>query len=245
MQQTNVIVSKIIPSGGKWSAFIKRGKEITFTISEEQANVSMLLYNAHDFAERYNMPDSLKAQYTAYLTKHNVLMSDQGRVLASITEDSVGWHDTIGGYSTKAQIEAQFGASTYQELRNDRYCNGEDNLLIELFRSGLSRRDLGPVVNLFSKVYCDEEGNMHLSPNHVKAGDTVTIRTEMDVFIALSNTPHPLTGAVTYPQSDVIIEVRDTTPTTIDDPCVLHRAENKRAFENTWEYVQLTQGGVF
>jgi len=245
MQQTNVIVSKIIPVGGKWSAFIKRGKAITFTVSEEQANVSLLLYNAHDLAERYNMPDSLKAQHTAYFTKNNVLMSDQGRVLASITEDSVGWHDTIGGYSTKAQIEAQFGATTYQESRNERYRNGEDNLLIELFRNGLSRQDLGPVVNLFSKVYCDDEGNMNLAMDHVKGGDTVTLRTEMDVFIALSNTPHPLTEAAIYPQANVTVEVKDATPAHIGDPCVLHCDENKRAFENTWEYVQLTQGGVF
>ncbi|MGE7118992.1 urea amidolyase associated protein UAAP1 [Peribacillus sp. NPDC046944] len=244
MQQTSVIVSKVIPAGGKWSAFIKRGKEITFTVSAEQANVSLLLFNAHDLAERYNMPDSLKAQYTAFFTKHNVLMSDQGRVLASITEDSVGWHDTIGGYSTKAQIDSQFGETTYQESRNERYRNGEDNLLIELFRNGLSRQDLGPVVNLFSKVSCDDAGYMHLAPDHVKAGDTVTLRTEMDVFMALSNTPHPLSEATTYPQAEVTVEVKDTMPATGDDPCVLHRDENKRAYENTWEYVQLTQGGV-
>lgn len=245
MQQTNVILSKIIPAGGKWSAFIRRGKEITFTALNEQVNVSLLLYNAHDLSERYNMPDTLKAQYTAFLTKNHVLMSDQGRVLVSIIEDSVGWHDTIGGYCTKAQIEDKFGVTTYQELRNDRYCNGEDNLLIELFRNGLTRRDLGPVVNLFSKVFCDEEGNMHFEPNHVKAGDTVTLRTEMDVFLALSNTPHPLSTAKQYPKGDVIIDVKDSTPAANNDPCVLFREENKRAFENTWEYIQLTQGGVF
>lgn len=244
MQQTNVIVSKVIPAGGKWSAFIQRGKEMTFTVSEEQANVSLLVYNAHDLAERYNMPDSLKAQHTAYFTKNNVLMSDQGRVLVSITEDSVGWHDPIGGYSTKEQIEAQFGITTYQESRNERYRNGEDNLLMELFRNGLSRRDLGPVVNLFSKVYCDEEGNMNLVVDHVKGGDTVTLRAEMDVFIAFSNTPHPLTEAASYPQASVTVEVKDAKPAHIGDSYVLHCDQNKRAFENTWEYIQLTQGGV-
>lgn len=245
MQKTKEVVSKMIPSGGKWSTFIKRGKEITFTALGEEANVSLLLYNAHDLSERYNMPDTLKAQFTAFLTKNHVLMSDQGRVLASITEDSVGWHDPIGGFSTREQIEAQFGVTTYQESRNERYCNGEDNLLIELFRNGLTRRDLGPVVNLFSKVYCDDEGNMHLVPNHAKPGDKVTLRTEMDVLLVLSNTPHPLTKASAYPKANVLVEVQDTIPANVNDPCVLHRDENKRAFENTWEYIQLTQGGVF
>ena len=71
------------------------GKLVRFTALQEGANVSMLLFHARDLTERYNMPDSLKAQYTAHLTKGNVLMSDNGRILASFVEDSLGWHDTI------------------------------------------------------------------------------------------------------------------------------------------------------
>ena len=41
--------------------------------SQLDANVSILLYNMRDTSERYNMPDTLKAQYTAHLTKGNVL----------------------------------------------------------------------------------------------------------------------------------------------------------------------------
>ena len=46
-----------------------------------RACVSALFYNARDPLERYNMPDTLKAQYTAFLTAGRVLYSDMGRVL--------------------------------------------------------------------------------------------------------------------------------------------------------------------
>jgi uncharacterized protein YcgI (DUF1989 family) len=44
-----------------------------------------LFYNHEDRVERYNMPDTLKAQHTAFLTKGHVCYSDMGRVLCSIT----------------------------------------------------------------------------------------------------------------------------------------------------------------
>jgi urea carboxylase-associated protein 2 len=244
MYTVSSILTKMIPAGGKWSTPIKRGKQITFKALEDGANVSLLLYNVDDTDERYNMPDTLKAQYTAFLTKGNVLMSDNGRVLASITEDSLGWHDTISGYSTRQLIDQKYGKTTYQELRNEWYRSGEENLIVELFRNGLTTNDLSTVVNLFSKVYCDEEGNMKFVQEHAKKGDTVTLRTEMDVLLVLSNTPNPLDTNLNYPTAPIKLTITDAEPVKESDDCLNHRPENRRAFENTWEYVLLTKGGM-
>ncbi|PLS05446.1 urea amidolyase associated protein UAAP1 [Neobacillus cucumis] len=237
-------ISKMIPAGGKWSGQLSQGKQITFTALEEGANVSLLLYNANDSAERYNMPDTLKAQHTAHLTKGNVLMSDNGRVLASIVEDSLGWHDTISGYTSRALTNQKYGISTYQNQRNDYYKSGEENFSVELFRNGLTTRDLSPVVNLFSKVFCDLEGNLHYVSKHSKKGDTVTLRTEMDVILVLSNTPNPLNPDKACPSVPVELTITEADPIQGNDICLNHRPENRRAFENTWEYVLLSKGGI-
>ncbi|WP_046175568.1 urea amidolyase associated protein UAAP1 [Domibacillus indicus] len=236
--------TKRIPAGGKWSGRISRGKSITFTAMEEGANVSLLLYYAHDTAERYNMPDTLKAQHTAHLTTGNVLMSDNGRVLASITADSLGWHDTISGYASRSMIDACYGKTTYQEKRNDWYRSGEENFAVELFRNGLTARDVVPVMNLFSKVYCTEDGAMHFVSGHAKKGDHITLRTELDVLLILSNTPNPLDPAASYPSVPVEVTITDAAPVQKDDICLNHRPENRRAFENTWDHTLLTEGGV-
>lgn len=237
-------ISKTIPAGGKWSGHITRGKQIIFTAMEDGANVSLLLYNANDPAERYNMPDTLKAQHTAHLTKGNVLMSDNGRILASLTEDSLGWHDTLSGYTSRALTNQKYGITTYQKQQNDYYRSGEENFAVELFRNGLTSRDLTPVVNLFSKVYCDDQGNLHYVSEHCKKGDTVTLRTEMDVILVLSNTPNPLNPASSYPSVPVQLTISDSEPIQEMDICLNHRPENRRAFENTWEYVLLSKGGI-
>lgn len=226
--------------GDKWSGTISKGRLLRFTSLQDDANLAMMLFNANDLAERYNMPDTLKAQYTAHLTRGHVLMSDNGRALASIVEDELGWHDTISGLTTRASTDTKYGTTNYQQLRNEWLHSGYENMVVELIRSGLAVRDLGPVINLFSRVYCDEEGRMIYDAGHCKEGATVTLRTDMDVLIVLSNTPNPLNPTTSYPIASVQLEVLEAP--TLDpatDYCYNFRGENRRAFENTAEYYLL------
>jgi uncharacterized protein YcgI (DUF1989 family) len=64
----------------------------------------------------------------------------------------------------------------------------------------------------------------------------VTLRTEMDILLVLSNTPNPLDPKGSYPSVPVKIEIFPAAPVDPLDYCVNHRPENRRAFENTWEY---------
>ena len=162
------IWSKTLIPGEKWSGNIGRGKYIHFKTLGDNANVSMLMYNMRDVSERYNMPDTLKAQFTAYLSQGNVLMSDNGRVMASIVQDSVGWHDSLSGYTTRKMTDERYGATFYQRDRKEDYeeyqqykspwlrC-GEENFEMELVRNNMGKRDLVPCVNLFSKVYIEDD----------------------------------------------------------------------------------------
>ena len=91
------IWSKTLRPGEKWSGNIGRGRYIHFKALGDDANVSLLMYNMYDTSERYNMPDTLKAQFISALTHGNVMMSDNDRVMASIVQDTTGWNDTISG----------------------------------------------------------------------------------------------------------------------------------------------------
>ncbi len=239
----NPIWSKTLQPGGKWSGIVGRGIRLKLTALQEGANVSMLLYHARDLTERYNMPDTLKAQHTAHLTRGHVLMSDNGRVLAGIVEDSVGWHDTISGYIYRSQVDSRYGPTTYQEKRNDWLRSGEDNFASELVRCGLGRRDLVPNVNWFTKVYCEESGRMRTAGNHAPAGSSVMLRMEMETLALCSNTPCPLDPSPDYPSVPVLLEAFDGKPLTAEeaaeDVCASRCPENARAYENTWDYYAL------
>ena len=104
-----VLWEETIQPGASWSHVLKRGTALRVTDLEGGANVGGIFYNFECPTERYNMPDTLKAQHIARLTKGFVLYSDMGRVLLSVTGDSVGWHDPIGGASNRTMVEAKYG----------------------------------------------------------------------------------------------------------------------------------------
>lgn len=232
--------TKTLRKGEKWSGIIKRGRLVRLTALGEGANLSALFYNAHDHTERYNMPDTLKAQHTFHLTTGNILMTDNGRAMISIVTDSLGWHDTISGYTTRELTDKKYGESLYQKVRNDWLRCGQENFTIELMRNGMDARDLTAPVNFFSKITSDENGNMDFVKDYCPYGATVTLRTEMDTLFILSNTPAPVDPSTDYPSVPVRCEVLPAAPVTPLDPCVLSFPENQRAFENTWEMETLS-----
>src|SRR4029453_15437339 len=106
----------------------------------------------------YNMPDTLKAQFTAFLTTGRVLFSDMGRVLVSIIGDTCGWHDPLSGGGAAPHAPTRFGQGRYQELRNDFHRNARDNFLVELGKHGLGKRDVVANVNFFVRGAVAEDG---------------------------------------------------------------------------------------
>ena len=228
-----VLFSERVPAGGHWSYTLPRGTTLRMTALEDGANLSVVLYSAKEKQERYNMPDSLKAQHTAHFTKGHVLMSDMGRSLASITDDTVGWHDPLGLLLDDGRMHEKYGVHNYQSARNDMTRSGKAGLLIEIGKYGLSKRDLIAPVNFFSKVAVDEEGRFAFTPNHSKAGDHVDLRLDMDVILAFSTAPHPLDPSPVYNGKQVGLALWRSGVAPKDDFCRAFRPENARALHNS------------
>ena len=61
-----VLWHETLPGGGHWSGVLRRGTTLRLTDVDGRANVAALLFNHDEKTERYNMPDTLKAQHTAH-----------------------------------------------------------------------------------------------------------------------------------------------------------------------------------
>lgn len=233
LSKTNMLWEETIPGSAHWSFQMKRGTALRISDLEGGANLSALLYNQEEKLERYNMPDTLKAQHTAHLSKGFVCYSDMGRVLASIIGDSCGWHDTISGMTSAALVEKKYGKADYQQARNEMHRNARDSFIIELGKWGLGKRDIVPNINFFSKVSADEAGALHYEQNHSKAGNFVELRFEMNVLVVISACQHPLDPNPRYAPKPVLLQAwRCGTPDE-SDHCRNFRPENVRGFYNT------------
>ena len=231
-----VLYEDDIAAACHWSLRMRKGTSLKLIDNEGGANLGMLFYNPDNLLERYNAPDTLKCQHTFKLTKGNCLYSDMGRIFCSITEDSVGWHETVCGNTTKQIVKNKWGEKTYQDHRNDWNQNGHNSFLVELAKYGLGKKDLAANLNLFSAVGVDDDGNLQYLENNSKAGDSIELRFEMDTLVLLHTCPHPLSTAKEYPRKPISYQIIQSASVADDDYCMNYRAENQRGFKNNEIY---------
>ncbi|MDF3936526.1 urea amidolyase associated protein UAAP1 [Pseudomonas citronellolis] len=227
------LYEETVPGGGHTSFVLKRGQLLRLTDLEGAGNASVLLFNAAEKSERLNLPDSLKAQHTAKLTAGHCLYSDMGRVLAAITADTCGWHDSFGGVLNAAETLEKYGQGRYQELRNGFHRNGADNLLVEMGKWDMRLQDLLMCLNLFSRVDVDADGCFRFAEGNSKAGDYVELYAPMDTLVVLTALQHPMDPNPRYAPKPIGLSWHKVDSDGISVLCRTSRPENGRGFHNT------------
>jgi len=220
-------------AGGKhWSLLVSRGTRLKLEDLEGSANVGMLLYNPTNPLERYNAPDTLKCQHTLRLAKGHCLYSDMGQIFCAITEDTVGWHDTIGGTCDRSLVAQRWGSRSYQNARNDWTQDGRSAFLVEAAKYGLGRRDLAANVNWFSKVWASDAGTLTFAEQHSPPGAFVTLHFEMDALVLIHTCPHPLDPSPVYPFRPVRLSLSRAQKASAEELGQSVPAENRRGLQN-------------
>jgi urea carboxylase-associated protein 1 len=178
------LLEEPIPPGRPWSRIIERGQRLRITDVEGKQGVDFLCYNAHSPQERYHAPNTLKAAGTLRLTKGHTLYSDEARPIFTITEDTCGYHDTIGGCCSAPSNRMLYGVSDCPGCR--------ENFLEALSVHGLDRRDIVPNINFFCNVPVGDGGALAESvfvEGHSRSGDYVELEAQMDALAVISNCP--------------------------------------------------------
>lgn len=226
-----------IDPGGYASRRLPRGAVVRFEDGEGDACVQLIVHNAAQPAERINVADTVKVQWQAYLGAGSLLLSDMGRVLMTIIDDTSGRHDCLCGCSSRRTNENRYGDSGVSGA----HPNARDLLALGLAKFGLARTDVAPSINLFKSVRVDDSGGLHLE-DEVRPGAHVDLRAEMDVIVTVANTPHPLDDRVEYTSTRVrcVAWLPALTLGGQDDAGDRFRSatpERLRAFQNTDEYL--------
>jgi uncharacterized protein len=172
-----------IPAERPWSCVLKKGRTLRIIDSEGQQAVDALLYCAADPIERYSAQDTLRTQGSAYIDVGTRLISNNGRVMARITADTCGRHDTSAGCCSCESNAVRFGEAT-------KYQNAcRENFILELAKYGLNKRDIVANLNFFMNVPIDPNGNFTVVDGVSIPGTYIDIAMEMDVIFVISNCP--------------------------------------------------------
>ena len=114
----------------------------------------MLVFNAELPDERLNVADTIKVQWNAYLEAGRLLLSDMGRVLISILEDTAGTHDAFCGASNERVQRRKYGDG----VNWGAHPNARDRFVLGAAKFGLGRKDIHPCINWFKGVRMAADG---------------------------------------------------------------------------------------
>lgn len=212
---------------------LPRGTTVRLVDLEGDACANVLLYNADCPDERLNVPDTVKVQWQAYLGVGQLLLSDMGRVLATIVTDTSGRHDALCGASNRACNERRYGDGAV----HGPYPNARDHFVVALTKAGRSKRDVGPNVNFFKGVRVEADGALRWDDRDVDPGAMVEVRLEMNVLVVVANTAHVLDPRPEHNVTNLRITAWRGRPTGPDDPLWSSTPERERAFLNTEDYL--------
>ena len=182
-----VIEDTVVPPRAPWSCVMEPGDRLRIVDLEGQQAVDFLCFNADDPAERYHMANTIKVPKTIFIGKGSVLRSGLARPMMTVTEDTVGGHDTIFGCCSFEVDQVRYGR------QNPESC--QRNFERELARHGIGPELIVPNVNFFMRVPVASDGRAEIVDSPSRPGDLVELRAEMRVLAVLSNCPEELNPA--------------------------------------------------
>ena len=174
-----------LPAGEPWMYEIKAGQ--TFRILDVEGNqaADTLFYDAHDPANRYSAQDTIREQGSLYLTTGTRLLSTRGDTLLTITADTCGRHDTLGGACACESNMVRYDINKrHMHACRDSFLKG-----LQEWDASLGKRDITHNINFFMNVPVTPEGKLTFEDGVSGSGRYVEMRAERDVFALISNCP--------------------------------------------------------
>lgn len=218
-------------AGGNYTALtLARGTVIELTDVAGDACAHVALFNAVQTDERLNVADTIKVQWQAYLTTGQQLLSDRGRVLATIVADTSAHHDTLAGTSNLQRNIERYGNGSPQGGTPA----GRELLILAAAKVGLTPRDLPPTVSFFQGLFAEPDGSLTFTGS-AGAGASVRLRAELPIILLVANVPHPLDPRAEYVSTPLRIRAWRGEPSM--DAAAGPEAE--RALANTVAYARL------
>jgi hypothetical protein len=226
--------------GGEYAAhLLPRGSLLRLTDLAGDACAHLALHHADLPSERLNLADTTKVQWQMYPTRDSLLLSDRGRVLAAIAEDTSCRHDTVCSAPNRADHDAKYGDGRVEGP----FPSARDRLIVALAKFGLDRRDLPPTISFFKGVRVETDGALHLDDAPAAAGAFVTLQLELNVIVSVANAPHVLDTREEYTCTPLRLTAWQGEPTGPHDATRDSTPERRRAYLNTDDWL-LRAGGA-
>lgn len=185
-----LVWAETVPGGRYTSKVLARGTRVRLRDLDGNACANVLLHRADAPWERLNVADTVKVPWQAYLAAGHPLLSDAGRVLATVVADTSGHHDALCGTTTVSANLEKYGAGALHSASPA----GRELFTVAGAKHDLQPRDLPPSLSFFHGVRVAPDGAL-TSSGTAGAGVYVDLLLHLPVIVLIANTAHPLDPA--------------------------------------------------
>jgi uncharacterized protein len=185
LQPEAALHSYIVEAGDPFVLEIAKGWSVRIVDLEGNQAVDTIFYNAHDYADRYSAQDTIREQSNIYLTTGTRLLSTNGNVLLTVTADTCGRHDTLGGACAAESNMVRYDLT----IRHMHTCRNSFLKGLRTWNHGMDKRDITSNINFFMNVPVTPDGQLTFADGVSDAGKYVELCAEMDVLMVISNCP--------------------------------------------------------
>lgn len=170
--------SRLEPQTG--TAFeLAKGQLLRVTDLEGEQVADLVAYARENKSEWLSSGRSIDYANKIYLTKFDLLYSNRSRPMFTIVADDVGRHDFL-----LTPCSAETFQIIYREPNYHPSCF--ENLKTNLARFGIPADSIPTTFNIFMNVEVNSSGELKILPPKSKAGDSITLRGEMDLIVGLT-----------------------------------------------------------
>ncbi len=169
---------------------LKRGQFLRVVDPHGSQVSDLYCFSAADLRESFSASRSIDYADTLYLTAGHALYSNRSSVMLTVVEDDCGRHDLLMPPCSLKMFQLVAGNGAYHPS-----CH--ENLAKNLARFGAGPDMIGTTFNLFMNVTVNERGGIKIQPPVSRAGASILLRAEMDLFVGLTACSHEETNAGT------------------------------------------------
>jgi hypothetical protein len=229
VERARLVWAETVAPGGYAHKVVAPGTTIRLSDPEADACAHLLLFRADQPWERLNVADTVKVQWQAYTSSGQQLLSDQGRVLATVLSDTSGCHDAICGTSTLLHNTERYGSGGPEGGSPA----GRELFVLAAAKHGLEPRDLPPSLSFFKGVRVEAATGRLRWLGGCGAPAVIDLKAELPLVVLVANTTHPFDPAPEWHASTLGITAWSGKPTGPGDRAWSSSPERERAYLNT------------
>jgi uncharacterized protein YcgI (DUF1989 family) len=176
-----ILRDEILPPKGYVSLTMDKGQTLRIVDLDGQQVADFICYNRHNTGEKLSVGVSFMLPGKLNITTGDGLYSDDANRMMTITDDTCGRHDLLGGWCSTGLNRVRYGVVDNLNCRS--------NLTAAMAPFGVPMREIPYSFNIFMNVVISPDEHISVQAPISKPGDYIDLRADMDLIVAISNCP--------------------------------------------------------